>query len=120
MMHKRKAPEAGHITLGFHMTGDGTSSTHKKVMKEKVVLYGRAITSSSLWRSESAVAYYSFYLPSLGYGMCATTLSYQEYEDIQRPVITTILQKMGINRKSARTVHYSLERHSLEDSDWIT
>jgi hypothetical protein len=59
---------------------------------------------SSLWRSESDVAYNSFYLPSLGYGMCATTLSFQECEDIQRPVINAILPKMGINSKAARAV----------------
>jgi hypothetical protein len=67
-------PEAGHRTLGFHMTGDGKSSAHKKVMKEKAVLFGEAIMGSSLWRSKSSVAYNSFYLPSLGYGMCATML----------------------------------------------
>jgi hypothetical protein len=80
---KRKAPESGHITLVFHMTVDSTCSAHKKVMKEKAVLFGEVIMCSSLWRNESAVAYNSFYLPSLGYGMCATTLSFQEYEDIQ-------------------------------------
>jgi hypothetical protein len=34
---KRKAATHGHITLGFHLTGDGTSSAHKKIMncKEK-------------------------------------------------------------------------------------
>jgi hypothetical protein len=74
---KSKAPEAGHRTLVFHMTGDGTNSAHKKVMNEKAVLFGEAIMGSSLWRSKSAVAYNSFYLPSLGYGMCATTLSFQ-------------------------------------------
>jgi hypothetical protein len=63
-----------------------------------------AIMGSSLWRSEIAVAYNSFYLPSLGYGMCATTLSFQECEDIQHPVINAILPKMGIGRKAARGV----------------
>jgi hypothetical protein len=101
---KIKAPYAGHITLGFQITGDITSSAHKKVIKEKAVLFGEAIMGSSRWRSESAVAYISFYLPSLGYGMCAATLSFQECEDIQRPVITAILPKMGINRKAARAV----------------
>jgi hypothetical protein len=86
------------------MTGDGTISAHKKLMKEKSVLFGGAIMGSSLWRSESAIAYNSFYLPSLGYGMGATTLSFQECEDIQRPFIKAILPKMGINRKAARSV----------------
>jgi hypothetical protein len=45
---KREAPEAGHITLGFHITGDGMSSAHNTVMIEKVVLFGEAIMGSSL------------------------------------------------------------------------
>jgi hypothetical protein len=59
------------------MTGDGTSSLHKKVMKEKAVLFGEAIMCSSLWMNERTVAYTSCYLPNLGYGMCATTLSFK-------------------------------------------
>jgi hypothetical protein len=90
------------------MTGDSTSSAHKKLMKEKAALSGEVIMGSSLWRSESAVAYNSFYFPSLGYGMCATTFSLQECEDIQRPVINTILPKMGINRKTARAVVFGM------------
>jgi hypothetical protein len=86
------------------MTGDDTSSAHKKLMIEKVVLFGEAIMGSSIWRSESAVAYNYFYLPSIGYGMCATTLILQECEYIQRPVINAILPKMVINRKAARVI----------------
>jgi hypothetical protein len=86
------------------MTGEGTISAHKKVMKDKSVLFGEAIMGSSLCRSESAIAYNSFFLPSLVYGMCATTLSFQEYEDIQCPVFNAILPKMGIDRKAARAV----------------
>jgi hypothetical protein len=86
------------------MTGDGTSSTHKKLMSKKALLFGEAIVGSSLWKSESAIAYTSLYLSSLGYDMCATTISLQECEDIQRPVINAILPKMGINRKAARAV----------------
>jgi hypothetical protein len=43
---KRKAPEEGHITLSFHLTGDETSTAHEKVMTDKAVLYGKAITHS--------------------------------------------------------------------------
>jgi hypothetical protein len=90
------------------MTGDNTSSAHNKVMSEKSVLFGEAIMVSSLWRIESAIAYNSFYLLSMGYGMCAITLSIQECEDIQRPVINTILPKMGINRKGERAVVFGM------------
>jgi hypothetical protein len=105
---KSKAPEAGHRNLGFNITGDGKSSAHKKVMSKKALLFGEAIMGSSLWRSESAVAYNFFYLPILGCGMCVTTLSLQECEDIQRPVINEILPKMGIHRKAARAVVFGM------------
>jgi hypothetical protein len=60
---KRKAPNEGHHTLGFFMTGDGTCTAHKKVMKEKASLYATAITRSSVRKRESGLAYNSFYLP---------------------------------------------------------
>jgi hypothetical protein len=75
---KPKAPTEGHRTLGFFMTDDGTCTAHKKVTKEKATLYATAITRSSVWKGESGLAYNSFYLPSIGYGTPATTLSQQE------------------------------------------
>jgi hypothetical protein len=45
---KRKVVSQGHITLGFHLCGDGTSRAHKKVMQENAIKYGEAIKSSSL------------------------------------------------------------------------
>jgi hypothetical protein len=47
---KRKAPTEGHRTLGFFITGDGTCTAHKKLMKEKASLYATAITRSSVWK----------------------------------------------------------------------
>jgi hypothetical protein len=72
---KRKAPTKGHRTLGFFMTGVGTCTAHKKLMQEKASLYATAITRSSVWKGESGLAYNSLYLPSIGYGTPATTLS---------------------------------------------
>jgi hypothetical protein len=45
---KWKAPNEGHRTLGFFMTGDGTCTAHKKVMTEKASLYATAIQRSSV------------------------------------------------------------------------
>jgi hypothetical protein len=42
---KRKAATQGHITWGFHLTGDGTSSAHKKIMKCKAKEYSEATIS---------------------------------------------------------------------------
>jgi hypothetical protein len=86
------------------MTGDGTCTAQKKVMTEKASLYATDIKLSSVWKGESGLAYNSFYLPSMGYGTPATTLSQQECNDIQKPVVNAILPKMGISRKAHRSV----------------
>jgi hypothetical protein len=101
---KQKAPKEGHHTLGLFMTGDGTCTAHKKVMTEKASLYATAIQRSAIWKGESGLAYNSFYLPSIGYGTPATTLTQQECYNIQKPVVNGILPKMGISRKAHRSV----------------
>jgi hypothetical protein len=73
-------------------------------MTEKASLYATAIKRSSICKEESDLAYNSFYLPSIGYGTPATTLSQKECYDIQKPVINAILPKMGISRKAHRSV----------------
>jgi hypothetical protein len=101
---KRKAPNEGLCTLGFTMTGDGTCSTHKKVMTDKVSLYAIAIQRSSVRKRGSGLAYNSFYLPLIGYGTPAKTLTQKECYNIQNPVVNAILPKMGTSRKAHRTV----------------
>jgi hypothetical protein len=101
---KRKAPNEGHRTLGFFMIGYGTCSANKKVITGKASLYATAIQSSSVWKEKSGLALNSFYLPSLGYGTPATTLTQQECYNIQKPVFNSILPKMGTRRKAHRSV----------------
>jgi hypothetical protein len=84
------------------MSGDGKCKANKKAMADKAILYSNAIRSSKMWRGESAVAYISFYMPSLGCGLSATTLTKEECEDIHRPVVNVILPKMGIARLAPR------------------
>jgi hypothetical protein len=99
---KRKAPDEGHHTLDFFMTGDGTCSAHKKLMSEKSSLYATDIQCRSVWKGEYGLAYNSFYLPSLGYGTPAQKLTQQECYNIQKPVVNAILPKIGISRKAPR------------------
>jgi hypothetical protein len=72
---KRKSPDEGHITLGFQISGNGKCTAHKKAMKAKVILYGEAIKTSTMWRGERGMAYNSFYMPSLGYRTPSTKLT---------------------------------------------
>jgi hypothetical protein len=108
---KRKSFEEGHMTFGFHMSGDGKCEAHKKVMTDKAILYINAIQNITMWRGESAVAYNYFYMPSLGYGVPATTLTKEECEDTQRPVVNAILPKMGIARSAPRKVIFGTKKY---------
>jgi hypothetical protein len=108
---KRKAVSQGHITLGFHLCGDRTSRTHKKVLQEKAIKYGETIISSSLERGECTMAYTICYLSSIGYGMAEESLSMEECEDIQKPQVNAILQIRGINRKMARNVVFGMTKY---------
>jgi hypothetical protein len=73
-------------------------------MTEKASLYATDIHRSSVWKGESGLAYNSLYLPSIGYGTPATTISQQECYNIQKPVVNAILPKMGISRKAHQSV----------------
>jgi hypothetical protein len=108
---KRKAATQGHITLVFHLTGDGTSSAHKKIMKCKAKEYSEAIISSTLNREQGLISYSSYYISSLSYGTAATSLDIKECEEIQRPVINAILPKMGINRNTARSAVFGTSKY---------
>jgi hypothetical protein len=97
----RKSPDEGHRTLGFQISMDGMCTA---VIKEKSILYGEAIKSSSMWQGESGMAYNSFYMMSLGYGTPTTTLTIKECEDIHWPIVNAILLKMGIAWTSPRSM----------------
>jgi hypothetical protein len=101
---KCKAPEEGHRTLGFQISCDGKCTAQKKAMEEKAILFGEAIRSITMWIGESGMAYNSLYMPSLGYGTPATTLTNKDCEEIQRLVVNAILSKMGIAWTVARAV----------------
>jgi hypothetical protein len=107
----RKAPTEGHRTLGFFMTGDGTSNEHKRVMMKKGLDYATAIKNSTLPCGECSMAYSANYMPILAYGTPSTTLSYKECEDFQRAMVAAILPKMGIVRNAARKVIFGSAKY---------
>jgi hypothetical protein len=108
---KRKAVNQGLHTLEFHLTGDGTLSAHKIIMKTKAKEYSQTIISSSLQRGESSMVYNSYYMVSLSYDTYVTSLDVKECEEIQRPVVNVILPKMGVNRNTARNVVFGTSKY---------
>jgi hypothetical protein len=75
---KRKATDQGHRTLGLYLTGDGTSSAYKEIMRDEGVAYAEAITNSTLQQGECSIAYGAYYMPSLAHGTPTSSLSTKE------------------------------------------
>jgi hypothetical protein len=59
-----------------------------------------------MWRGESGMVYNSFYMLILGYGTPSTILKEQDCEEIQKPVVNSILPKMGSARLDQRSVFF--------------
>jgi hypothetical protein len=57
------------------------------------------------------MVYNAFYMPSMGYGNPATTLSKKDCEEIQRLVVNAILPKMGIARTAPRAVVFGTAQY---------
>jgi hypothetical protein len=63
-------------------------------MIEKIKVDSEAIGSSTMWKSEASSVYNAFHMKSSGYGIPATSLSHIEYNDMQKPIVNSILPKM--------------------------
>jgi hypothetical protein len=57
-----------------------------------------------MWHGKIGMAYNSFYMPSLGYGTPVMTLIKKYCEETQKPVVNSILPKMGIVSSPPRAV----------------
>jgi hypothetical protein len=108
---KREAPEDIHRTLGFHFNGDGLSKGHTCVMTKKAILYGEAIAQSTLRRCEHSLSYNVFYMKILAYGSPATSVSFKECHNMQKPVVNVIPSKMEIIHKAAHEVVFGTTQY---------
>jgi hypothetical protein len=50
-------------------------------------------------------------MPIISYNTLATTLSFKECDDLQKPVVNVILPKMGITSKPPRAVVFGTARY---------
>jgi hypothetical protein len=55
--------------------------------------------------------YNAFFMKSIRYGTSSTSLAYKECDNMQKPVVNSILTKVGINRKAARVVVFGTAQH---------
>jgi hypothetical protein len=100
----------GHRTLGFHLTGYGTSTSDRKIMKKNqkdTVKQSSAAACNGEkvpWRT-IPITWQAYHMARQRHHLLTKS------EEIQRPVVNAILPKMGINRNTARTVVFGTSKY---------
>jgi hypothetical protein len=95
--------------LGVQMTLTGNTLAQEAAMKEKCQHMGKVFTLAPLSSSDAHTGFKTVLLPKLKYGLSATSIPWYKLDDIQQPLIHTILPKMGINRHFPRAAVFAPE-----------
>ena len=98
--------DQAHRTLGQLKVPNGNQSPQLSYMISKSTKWLTTIQAASLSKQEAEAAYKMIWFPSLSYGMGTTNLSFDELNQIQKPIINHILPALGYNRHLPRAVVY--------------
>ena len=93
-----------HRTLGQFKSPAGNTSSQLAFMEKKSSTWLTAIKAAQLTKQEAQAAYEMMWFPSLSYGLGTTNLSYNELNNLQKPIINHILPQLGYNRHLPRAV----------------
>ena len=95
-----------HRTLGQMKAPSGNQSKQIEYMKKRSQTWLHAIQESSLSRTEAQAALDMIWFPSMAYGLGTTNISFNDLNNIQKPVTNHILTVLGYNRHFPRAVVY--------------
>jgi hypothetical protein len=91
-------------TLGAHIEPMQHQKTHFNTLLAKAKLHSRFIASNSCQATHTWVNYYSVYLPSIGYSLPVSHLSFPQLNKLQQSIVPVVLSKMGYCSNTSRTL----------------
>ena len=103
--------DKAHRTLGQYKSPNGNQSAQLAHMQKKSNEWLAAIQEANLTHQEAKAAYEMIWFPSLSYGLGTTNLSYQELNQLQKPIINRILPALGYNRHLPRAVVFGSSKY---------
>jgi hypothetical protein len=103
---KQYSAFTSHKILGSCQAPVSTSKTQYETLLHKACLHARTLGSSHVRSQDAWVYYYSVFLRSVGYPLGVSHLSPKQQENIQRPMISITLQKMGYSRSTSRALAF--------------
>ena len=93
--------------LGVHIRPDGDPTAQYQALMKKSQQHANVIAACPLNRYAAHLFYFTVSLPGLTYSLPASTLTDYQLRQIQKPLITATLSKMGYRRNIPRTVVFA-------------
>ena len=104
-------PEEAFRMLGAFVAPNGSTATQVKVLKGLAQKWANKIAQSYLSPHEALVAYVQVLFPALVYPVAVMPLSLKDCDDIVRPAIKTLLEKMKLPANTNRSLLYGPARY---------
>jgi len=98
-----------HKTLGVWMCPNGDETAQINYLRSEANKTASLIATSKLTKTESLLAYKTFWIPSVTYSLGTTTMTKAELRSIQSQATSSFLQKMGFNKHYPRAVSFGPE-----------
>ena len=96
--------------LGQFKTPVGDTTTHFEYIQKKSDAWLQTIKEAYLTKPEALAALEMLWFPSISYGLGTVNLSFDELNNIQKPIINHMLPLLGYNRHLPRAVVFGSRR----------
>jgi Reverse transcriptase (RNA-dependent DNA polymerase) len=100
------SPYTAHKTLGHYKEPAGTQSTQYRKLWAKSDDITEFLWKCTLAPVEAWTFYYACYVPSIGYPLSCSSLTYAQCDRVQRKAMSIIIPKCGYNRHTNRAIIY--------------
>ena len=100
------SPYSAHKTLGHYKEPAGTQHAQYQHLRKKSDESTAFLWKCQMTPLETWTFYYACYLPSIGYPLSCSSLTYAQLDHVQRKAMQIIIAKCGYNRHTKREILY--------------
>ena len=95
-----------HKTLGHYKAPAGMEHEQFRQLKKKSDDLTKFLWTCPLTRQEAWTFYYACYLPSVGYPLSCSSMSFRQLDEIQRKAMSIMVARCGYNRNTKKAILY--------------
>jgi hypothetical protein len=106
---EQKNVTESHRTLGVNKNMVGDEEDNKKILKQKCDQFVSHLKNNMLTRKQVMMVFNMMFIPSMKYGLPATSLSVKDIESIQSYAIDKFLPAMGFEHSTPRDLIFGPE-----------